>query len=614
VVSHFSDLASNTSTTGQLIKQEQHTAIPIIGGMKIPAAPAELAGSDKFSDIVEMAQTTEVRAPDLLDEFFDFGDLLMPQGRMTKPHTTPSSCHDLSAQHKHPFCPRAQGLPVGLPDDSYDIMDFSKLEQLFEPHKVAQGHGPHSSIPQGVFSSFSKVAANERMRLRDALRPNALQSHAVIQKQDLPLNGCWVDSAGGDGTRANDAETHSDATDGTDSGGCSATTTPTVEQPTIYMTSIAVHDPAPNAELYSAKRGLDPFEFNEQCIESYSAASNFGTGNASGVELAVCHMKVSPQSHLLYASHLLYDTLVCERSMWYGVFIIIQVHAWYFWYSNNVAAQPHKQIHELWVGDDALNSALVDVSWIGQQPGLCKLLLCCVCLFGSWYVKQTDGELPQFQKLMRTGELTANDWERWQSLTTDDWEQRQSARSEEFVSEAQRLKWLYKMMFLLLRTFCWTLVLYEIVVQMLKFNQDNHFGKDVFNIVRAASFAIYITVLSPSTVYWTVGLLRWVSIWTVIPIQISVYLAFGSQYVTLCCQLNLAAWACTVNIAKMHIIGMFHEWSAAKQAQELLWILAWFVLAFDLEMAPRLIAMTAASCAAVWAKVWVARWYSRSSI
>ena len=166
--------------------------------------------------------------------------------------------------------------------------------------------------------------------------------------------------------------------------------------------------------------------------------------------------------------------------MWYGVFIIIQVHAWYFWYSNSVAAQPHKQIHELWLGDDALNSTLVDVSWIGQQPGLCKLLLCCACLFGSWYVKRTDGDLPQFQKLMRTGELTANEsWEQRQSFTANDWEQRQSAQSEEFVSEAQRLKRLHKMMFLLIRTLSWTLVMYEIVVQMLKDNQDNHFGMSI---------------------------------------------------------------------------------------------------------------------------------------
>ena len=78
---------------------------------------------------------------------------------------------------------------------------------------------------------------------------------------------------------------------------------------------------------------------------------------------------------------------------------------------------------------------------------------------------------------------------------------------------------------------------------------------------------------------------------------------------TLCCTFNLAARACTLNIARIHIIGILHEWSAGKLAQELLWVLAWYILAFDLELAPRLIAMTAASCAAVCAKVWVARWY-----
>ena len=131
---------------------------------------------------------------------------------------------------------------------------------------------------------------------------------------------------------------------------------------------------------------------------------------------------------------------------------------------------------------------------------------------------------------------------------------------------------------------------------------------DAFNIVRAVFFAIYVTACSPSTIYWLYNKLRWVSIWTVVPVRISVYLAFGSS-MTLCCTLNLVARACTLSI-----VGILHEWSAAKQAQELLWVLAWCILAFDLELAPRLIAMTAASCAAVWAKVWVARWYSRSSI
>ena len=131
----------------------------------------------------------------------------------------------------------------------------------------------------------------------------------------------------------------------------------------------------------------------------------------------------------------------------------------------------------------------------------------------------------------------------------------------------------------------------------------------MFNIARAVLFAIYVTAFSPSTIYWMYNMLRWVSIWTVVPVQISVYLTFGRQYVTLCCTLNLAARACTLSTARIHIVGILHEWSAAKQAQELLWVLAWCILAFDLELAPRLIAMAAASCAAVWAKVWVARWY-----
>ena len=109
-------------------------------------------------------------------------------------------------------------------------------------------------------------------------------------------------------------------------------------------------------------------------------------------------------------------------------------------------------------------------------------------------------------------------------------------------------------------------------------------------------------------------MLRWVSIWTIFPVQIFLYLAFGGQYVTLCCNVNLAARACTLNIARIHIVGILHEWCAAKQAQELLWVLAWYILPLDLELAPRLIAITVASCVAVCVKVWVARLYCDATI
>jgi hypothetical protein len=79
--------------------------------------------------------------------------------------------------------------------------------------------------------------------------------------------------------------------------------------------------------------------------------------------------------------------------------------------------------------------------------------------------------------------------------------------------------------------------------------------------------------------------------------------------VTLCCTFDLVARACTLNIARIHILGILHEWSAAKHAQELLWVLTWYMLASELELAPLLICITTLSCVVVCVKVWVARVY-----
>ena len=116
-------------------------------------------------------------------------------------------------------------------------------------------------------------------------------------------------------------------------------------------------------------------------------------------------------------------------------------------------------------------------------------------------------------------------------------------------------------------------------------------------------------MVSPSTSYWIYDIGRWVVVWTVFPVQMFVYLAFGGQYVTMCYTVNLAARACTLNIARIHISGIFYDWSVAKQAQELLWVLAWYILASELELAPWLMGITASSCAVVCVKIWVARVY-----
>ena len=92
------------------------------------------------------------------------------------------------------------------------------------------------------------------------------------------------------------------------------------------------------------------------------------------------------------------------------------------------------------------------------------------------------------------------------------------------------------------------------------------------------------------------------------------YIASGEQYVTMCYTMNLAAKACTLNIARIHFMSIMLEWSATKYAQEVIWVLAWCILASDLELAPRLIVITASTCTMVCVKVWVARLYCDATI
>ena len=83
---------------------------------------------------------------------------------------------------------------------------------------------------------------------------------------------------------------------------------------------------------------------------------------------------------------------------------------------------------------------------------------------------------------------------------------------------------------------------------------------------------------------------------------------------TMCYTVNLAAKTCSLNVARIHFMGILLEWSAAKYAQEVLWVLAWCILASDLELAPRLIAKTASSCTMVCVKIWIARLYCDATI
>ena len=61
-------------------------------------------------------------------------------------------------------------------------------------------------------------------------------------------------------------------------------------------------------------------------------------------------------------------------------------------------------------------------------------------------------------------------------------------------------------------------------------------------------------------------------------------------------------------------MGVIFEWSAARHAQEMIWVLAWCILVSDLELAPRLIVITASSCTLVCMKIWVGRLYCDATI
>jgi len=337
-----------------------------------------------------------------------------------------------------------------------------------------------------------------------------------------------------------------------------------------------------------------------QLQASFRSVANFGTGGGTDVQPEQSQIGVSTNS--LYES----IRLGVRRNVWYGVFVLIQLH---FWYGisgmvNRVTAQPQEQIHDLWLGNSAQNStseaiyrapSLVpvtsnDILWHHRHF---KLLLCCVCLLASVYVKRIDCYLPQI-------------------CSVSDGECLQSKQSQpRSVSKVQRIKQLQEISVLVLRTIAWAFVMFESAIQLLlKFDPEGvAFGVDPSNCARAAVYAIYLTAFSPSSIYWIYDILRWVIIWTVFPFQIFLYLGFGGQYVTLCCTFNLVARACTLNIARIHILGMLHEWSAAKHTQELVWVLAFFLLASELELAPRLICITALSCAVVCVKIWVARVY-----
>jgi len=579
---------------------------------------------------------------------------------MNQRATPPSSSPDLCAQQSIPLYSEPQKseshtiFPAGLRDDIDALIDSGGLS---EPLRAVETCGLQLQATRGDEEEFKSsytlytLADDGQMELCDDAGPVRLQLHGT--KQDGFGDGSTSE------LKVNEPDPCYYANDTTSGSNFVTTTSPI--QSSVSMVSIDIRDSIPSADGNNQvlTQSQELHRYREALLVTRNAHGTTErvkreTATVAEVESAVGKHLKAQQERLAEEKGSLQAALTqtravtqfgttdvlaqnqmgaCDqlfglndsirlgvrRKFSYFAFLVIQFHFWYGMqahYSNNVASQGtmSQGIPELWLGNGTQNSKVVyqastdlsyplkleflpdDLSCYRQQAVAFKIFLCCVCLFASAYVKRIDCYFPQI-------------------CSASDGEYLQPTQSQRSVSEAQRLKQLQKMSVLVLRTLAWALVLFESAVQMVKFDQEGvAFGADSLNCVRAAAFAIYLTVFSPSTIYWMYDTFRWVIIWTIFPAQIFLYLTFGGQYVTLCCTLNLAAQACTLNIARIHIIGILHEWSAAKQTQELTWVLAWYILASELELAPYLIAITAASSAVVCVKVWIARLYCDAAI
>jgi len=631
VAAHFHRLAEReTKVSVRQPPQEHHRALPTVPVTELPATPPEMRvpspmlrqtsspesrhGSEDSSNLVGLAgkQTAE-----LSDDCFDFNDLLMPAGRMTKRRATPSGYHDLSVQQgsqshiptllptatKYPICngqlENSQSTdPIPLPDFSSDeaqiaIDAFFDFDDLFQPACQASMANDFTRSSDNLVDSNAAAAAGIQLCGVDGFR--ALHSHGAIQDQGLPQVGWPLDPTAE--LRAADPWYY--ASDGTPSGSFTTGSDQSrigMPQP-LLMTNGLDSNAAHSSTLSAA---------GNQAYELYHSVANFGYGSGTGIQLELStQTEASTQADALDDSSFIDSyfpqSIRVWRAGWFGLLVLLfgQSHFWYGMqahYRNNT----EEQTPTLWLGENVQNStlefafqappfvpvALTDTLWHCQQPLLLKLLLCCVCLLASVYVKRIDSYFPQICSIFE---------------------------GDNAQQKAERLKRLQEMSVLMQLTIAWALIIYEATLQLVKFDfEAMAFGVDppnFSNCARAATYATYLTMLSPSTIYWIYDILRWVVLSTVFPVQMFVYLAFGGQYVTLCCTVNLAAGACTLNIARIHLSGILHDWSVAKQAQELLWVLAWYILASELELAPWLMGITASSCAVVYVKIWVARLY-----
>ena len=522
VAAHFLRLerADMTRVAALQAPQEVPYAVPIVASPSESRIVSQISAESSHHPVV-LPQHPEVRYSQLTDQptddsdisevFFDFDDLLTTGGRMVKRQAIASHCAELSAQRgsqshtptllptamKYPVCLGPQGsqshtpilLPVGLPDDSNLPMEAFDFDDLFQPQALLPQVATVTVAPTEFKSSYRALDERDSdgaavgVQLSASASFQPLHSHGAIQEQRLQQNGWWVDSVGGLRAPVHDHWCY--ASDGTISGDGSLCSIQQ-QQHSSSLTTIAVHNSTPNAdgnhhayELYNSVPNADgnqayrnftngnhfcSYAANTDRADLSGSVANFGIGSGAGVEKS--HTEVSTQVAGVYDS----IRLGVWENVWYGVFILIQLHFWYGMqanYLNRVTAQPQEQIPTLWLGNSLRNStlefeyqappfmpaALTDVLWHYQQPLLFKLLLCCLCLLASAYVKQFDCYFPQVY-------LTASDGE--------DSQQKQSQSCA--VSEAQRLKRLQEISVLVLRTTAWAFVMFESTNQLLKFD------------------------------------------------------------------------------------------------------------------------------------------------
>ena len=172
------------------------------------------------------------------------------------------------------------------------------------------------------------------------------------------------------------------------------------------------------------------FDDGNQADGLCTSIATFGTGSGTGVQPEPSQIEISAQTHSLYDS----IQLGMQRNGWYVVFILTQIRFWCdvranYWYDvhahswYDVQAPSGRDIYDLgklqahdWYDVQALGAgvqnnstlgfqyrapsfvplAMADGWWHHQQPLLFKLLLCCVCLLASVYVKRLDCYFPQF--------------------------------------------------------------------------------------------------------------------------------------------------------------------------------------------------------------------------